>query len=157
MTLYMPHLKRRLIFPQGIYTQEGNPVFFGFYDRWNWVNTKWTLEVRPNKEGWQNIPPLRLLIIMFKNHIDLLGPVGSNHGNLGLCLRPWRGVVTDPSKHCYLPRLGDCAGSRSPLNGASSSVLMGPWQTRATGAGTGPGWRGCYPRDQASRYDSWTW
>ena len=33
---------------------------------------------------------------------------GGQKKNLGPCLRPWHGVVTDPSKHCYLPRLGDC-------------------------------------------------
>ena len=32
------------------------------------------------------------------------GSVGSNHGNLGPCPCPWRGVVTDPLKHCYFPR-----------------------------------------------------
>ena len=37
-------------------------------------------------------------------HGDKTGPVGSNHGNLGPCPRPWHGVVADPSRHCYLPR-----------------------------------------------------
>ena len=40
------------------------------------------------------------------------------------------------------------AGSRSPLTGASSGVLTGPWHPCATGAGTGPGCRGCYARDR---------
>ena len=29
-SLYVPHLKRRLIYLQGIYTQEGYPVFLDF-------------------------------------------------------------------------------------------------------------------------------
>ena len=37
--LYVPQLKRRLVSPQVIDTQEGNPVFFGVCDRWNGVNT----------------------------------------------------------------------------------------------------------------------
>ena len=44
-----------------------------------------------------------LLLHMICIH-NIPGPVGSNHGNLGQCPRPWRRVVTDPSKHCYLPR-----------------------------------------------------
>ena len=36
--LYVPQLKRRLVSPQGIETQEGNPVFFGFSGRRNGVN-----------------------------------------------------------------------------------------------------------------------
>ena len=35
-----------------------------------------------------------------------IGPVGSNHGNLGPCPRPWRGVVTDPSNTDTCPIRG---------------------------------------------------
>ena len=50
-----------------------------------------------------------LIFTNHRRHLMINGPVGSNHGNLGPCPRPWRRVVTDPSKHRYLPRLGDCA------------------------------------------------
>ena len=35
-----------------------------------------------------------------------LSPARSKRGNLGPCPRPWRGVVTDPPTHSYLPDLG---------------------------------------------------
>ena len=36
----------------------------------------------------------------------LFGPARSKRGNLGLCPWLWRGVVTDPQTHSYLPDLG---------------------------------------------------
>ena len=42
------------------------------------------------------------------------------------------------------------SGSRSPLKGKSSCVLVGPRQPRAMGAGTGSGCRACYARDRTS-------
>ena len=37
-TLYVTQLNIRLLSPQVIETQEGNPVFFGVYYMWNRVN-----------------------------------------------------------------------------------------------------------------------
>ena len=39
-SLYVPQLNIRMVFPQGIDTQEVNPVVFGVYGRCNRVNTK---------------------------------------------------------------------------------------------------------------------
>ena len=55
--LCVPQLKRRLVSPQGIETQEGNPVFFGVCGRRNGVNTYCWIEVRPNKEVWWKYAP----------------------------------------------------------------------------------------------------
>ena len=43
MALYMPQLKTRLICSRVIETQEGNPVFFGVYVRWNRINPHCTI------------------------------------------------------------------------------------------------------------------
>ena len=55
--------------------------------------------------GWNPIqvsPPLALNVFTRILHNTLaIGPARSKRGNLGLCPRPWRGVVTDPPTHSY--------------------------------------------------------
>ena len=69
--LYVSQLKRILIYPQVIDTQEGNPVFFEVCGRWNRVNTYCALKVLPNKEAWVNMPPLIQITIMLKHIIKM--------------------------------------------------------------------------------------
>ena len=65
--LYVSQLKRILIYPHVIDTQEGNPVFFEVCGRWNRVKPYWAPEVLPNKEVWVNILPLIQITIMLKH------------------------------------------------------------------------------------------
>ena len=48
---YVTHLNRILISPQGIDTQEGDPVIFGVYVRRKQVNPYCKLEVQTKYEG----------------------------------------------------------------------------------------------------------
>ena len=58
------------------------------------------------------------------------GSTRSKRGNLGPCPRPWRGVVTDPPTHRYLPRLRDYA-----TNEDDTGTGRGGEEGKRTGAG----------------------